>query len=380
MGVRELPAAMVISLAAHAAAIAWMSLDPWPVRPPRLTPTAASQAPVAPMAIEMIDLPPPSGAVGTSGLHRATSDTARRVAIASAGGTTPGRAHENGAPGSAGAGGPTGEGLMKMRGNELPSTGLSDDFIGRFLEESPPVPPKDTEAEQIADDLANDRALLNDPRWVASASPAQLLAMREKLANDLDRRNHQELHPAGGGWFRSEHTVHDMTGLERESFGVDVAPDGTIKFHDASNLQAGGLAGSFDVSDWAVRRHGNDPYAHDKLVWLEKTRDDRVAIGKRHQRDVLEHTPQYVQQNLAWAWQRGRDVATRKRDLFELWDDCAESGDEALVAAGAAARAYVIGFIRARLPANSPDAYTSAELVELNAHRGSTHVFAPYAE
>jgi hypothetical protein len=158
------------------------------------------------------------------------------------------------------------------------------------------------------------------------------------------------------------------------------APTASRCAHDASNLQASGLNGSFDVTDWAMRSHGDDPYAHDKLVWLDKTRDDRVAIGKRHQREVLAHVPQYVQRNLAWAWQRARDIATRKRDLFDLWDDCAESGDDALVAGGAAARGYVIGFIRAQLPADSPNAYTAAELTELTEHRRSKQAFGPYAD
>jgi hypothetical protein len=186
--------------------------------------------------------------------------------------------------------------------------------------------------------------------------------MREKLVADLDRRDHQELHPAGGGRFTSQHT----------SFGADVAADGTVAFRP-------GTAG-LDLADRVMLSQGIDPYAREKLEWLDKTRDDRVALGKRHEHEVLAHTPEYVQRNVQWAWQQGRDLARRKQDLFDLWDECADSGDDDRTAAGNAARSYVIGFIRAKLPAGSPGAYTAAELAELNAHRHSAQIFAPYTD
>jgi hypothetical protein len=379
---RVVAAAVMISLAAHGAVIAWMCRRP---RGPKVAVTASPRVPSAgpiqpasePMIVDLVEvLPDPAHAagVGTQRTHLSTSSTVRRVAIAATPGGPPGGALETAVSGL------PGPEVTTIPADQVPSTGLSADFVARFLDKSKPVPPKDTDAERIADDLAHDREALANPKWVATASPEEVFAMRQKLVDDLDRQDHQELHPAGGGRFKSEHVVHDMSGLERESYGVDVAPDGTIRFHDASNVAARGLAGSFDLTEWAMRSHGDDPYAHDKLVWLDKTRDDRIAIGERHQREVLAHTPQYVQQNLTWAWQRVRDVATRKRDLFDLWDDCAESGDDAMVAAGSTARSYVIGFIRAKLPADSPDAYTAAELADLNAHRRSIQSFAPYAD
>jgi hypothetical protein len=375
--VRVVVAALVMSLAVHGAVIVWMWAS---VRPPAAAAASPVVPPAAPpplaveaMSVEIVAASPKSpdgGVIGTIAAQRAPYGSAGRVAIATA----------DGSPRETAALGTRGADVMKMRGNELPSTGLSAAFIASFLERSKPVPPKDSAAERLADDLAHDREALRNPRWLANALPAQVGAMRQKLVDDLDRRDHEELRPAGGGRFKSEHTVHDMNGLKRESFGVDVATDGTIKFHDPRNLQARGLAGSFDLNDWAMRSHGDDPYAHDKLDWLDKTRDDRVAIGKHHQREVLAHTPRYVQQNLALAWRRGRDMTARKRDLFDLWDECAEWGDDALVSAGATARSYVIGFIRAKLPADSPDAYNAGELAELNQHRQSKQVFAPYTE
>ena len=77
-------------------------------------------------------------------------------------------------------------------------------------------------------------------------------------------------------------------------------------------------------------------------------------------------------QHLEQLWATVRDPAERKRTLFELWDECAETGDAELVAAAAGARQLVLGFVRAKQVA-----YSAAELAALNAHRRSTSAFAP---
>jgi hypothetical protein len=61
--------------------------------------------------------------------------------------------------------------------------------------------------------------------------------------------------------------------------------------------------------------------------------------------------------------------------LFELWDECEETGDAELVSGAEAARATVIGWIQVKLRGAS--AYTPTELARLNAHRRSQQVFAP---
>lgn len=300
------------------------------------------------MAVEVVELPASTGGRG-AGTQHVSRGGARGRSVTGATGETPG-------PVAAGTGG---HDRMRMRGgdDEAPvGQGLSDAFIERFLAASKPVPPKDTEAERIDDDLAADRAALADPRWVANASAGEVLAMRMKLVADLDRRDHQELKPAGGGSFKSVHTVHDMTGRERAAFRADVGPDGSVRLHDT----------------------GDGLYAPQELAWLDQTRDDRVAIGKRRERELLAHTPQIVQQHLVDAWEHGRDLATRKRDLFELWDECAETDDDAVAEAGATARIYILAFIRSKLPADGPGAYTAAELAALNARRQSKQPFAPY--
>jgi hypothetical protein len=127
-----------------------------------------------------------------------------------------------------------------------------------------------------------------------------------------------------------------------------------------------------------MRRHGDDPYSARKLALLDKTRDERVQIGTRHRAERLALTPQIIRKNLGALWAATPDPHARKRALFELWDECAETGDPTVVAGGEAARRLVIGFIRAHLPAGSRDAYTPAELAALSRTKHSKAAFVPY--
>ncbi|HWO19594.1 MAG TPA: hypothetical protein VNO30_12495 [Kofleriaceae bacterium] len=229
-----------------------------------------------------------------------------------------------------------------------------------------------------------------------------------------------QLQDAGGGSRRSDQGV----------FTAKVAPDGSVTLKDGRNLRVGlalptprsignGVSrwyysdkgpdgqrgeralekevsgstdagdrsktaivpvvrGGFDVTDALMRSKGQDPYASKKLAFLDSTRDERVAMGNAHREQQLKKTTQIVQRNLDQLWQRVTDPRARREALFELWDEVVESGDEATVEAGRAARRLVVGVIRARLPAGGPDAYTAEELAALNRRRHSKATFAPY--
>jgi hypothetical protein len=138
------------------------------------------------------------------------------------------------------------------------------------------------------------------------------------------------------------------------------------------------VAGGFDATDWLMRRHGQDPYASKKLAFLDQTRDERVQIGNRYRAAQLARSPQRMQKNLDALWAKTQDPAARKRALFELWDECAEAGDPSLAAGGQVARRLVIGFIRARLPAGSADAFTPAEIAAFARAQQSKATFQPY--
>ncbi|HTR55913.1 MAG TPA: hypothetical protein VMJ10_34795, partial [Kofleriaceae bacterium] len=138
------------------------------------------------------------------------------------------------------------------------------------------------------------------------------------------------------------------------------------------------IAGKMAFDDAIMRRYGIDPYASAKLKWLDETRDERAAIGMANRKDMLAHADQFMQQNLDAMWAQIADPTQRKRALFMMWDEIAESGDDALVQAGEAARKYLVGFVRSHLPRGSAGAFTSDELAQLNAHRTSHATFTPY--
>lgn len=140
------------------------------------------------------------------------------------------------------------------------------------------------------------------------------------------------------------------------------------------------LAGSFDATDAVMRAAGMDPYAAAKLKWLDDTRAERMELKRRHRLLELGKSTLSMRRHLARLWARpGLDDAGRRDALFELWDDCIDSGDDtAVLEACKRTRAEVIGFIRARLPAGAPAAYSADELRALNRRRISTLAFAPY--
>jgi hypothetical protein len=186
--------------------------------------------------------------------------------------------------------------------------------------------------------------------------------------------------------------LHDDAGGTKSSrggeFDAKVARDGSVTITDGANVRLGARKGpppdgppvvlSFDVTDAMMRRHGQDPYASAKLKFLDRTRDERVEIGLAFKKDQLAHIAPMMRANIARAFVMFADPARQKRALFELWDDCAETGTEDLLEAGTVGRALVLGAIRKRFPAGSSDAYTADEIAALSRGRTSKAVFAPY--
>lgn len=139
------------------------------------------------------------------------------------------------------------------------------------------------------------------------------------------------------------------------------------------------IGGRTELTDYVMRKVGQDPYLSDKLRWMDATRDERAHISGVHRARQLEQADRIIRKHLERLWARtDLDLAAKRAALFELWDDGAEDGDQALVDAGARTRAHVIGFIRARLPAGTEGAFTAAELETFNRRRTSRARFAPY--
>ena len=139
----------------------------------------------------------------------------------------------------------------------------------------------------------------------------------------------------------------------------------------------GVLAGKLDITASLHRKFIGDPYASRKLKLLDTTREARAQIGATHRSEQRGRAAELVQRNIDALWRATANPAERRAALFTLWDECDES--ESLDGeAGQRARAIVIGWIRAKLPAGSKDAYTAEEIARLDAARTSRQHFVPY--
>jgi hypothetical protein len=139
------------------------------------------------------------------------------------------------------------------------------------------------------------------------------------------------------------------------------------------------IVGSFDLTDAAMRWMGDDPYNAKKLAFLDRTREERAEIGRKHRNDQLERAEAYILDHAAKLWARDDFTPAEKRELlFELWDECAETGDTKQVDAGNRARAALMRFIEVKLPAGSDDAFSADEIEALDRRRHSEAHFAPY--
>lgn len=177
---------------------------------------------------------------------------------------------------------------------------------------------------------------------------------------------------------RTDLTRDDVAGAER-LYGNDT---GALALDKGPNPGDGGgipiAAGGFDLTDAFMRGRGSDPYASKKLAFLDSTRDERVRIGRQHRSEQLAQVAPVVRANLARVWSATTDPRQRKQALFEMWDECEETGSEEVVQAAATARALIVAFIRTHVPASGPDAYTAAELAACNRAKRSVAPFAPY--
>ncbi|MEZ4363909.1 MAG: hypothetical protein R3B48_27285 [Kofleriaceae bacterium] len=141
------------------------------------------------------------------------------------------------------------------------------------------------------------------------------------------------------------------------------------------------ISGGFDTTDWIARMAGRDPYWSAKLGFLDRTREQRAEMARNYRAELLRGADHLMRDHARRIWaEPGQSAAARRRALFELWDECTESGEAVEVEASGRARAAVIAFIRAHLPADGPQGYSSIELAKLNRRRHSQQVFAPYLD
>jgi hypothetical protein len=138
------------------------------------------------------------------------------------------------------------------------------------------------------------------------------------------------------------------------------------------------ISGNADITSYLMRKLGvGDAYVARKLKALDDTRIERAEKGAAFKEEQLAHAAQFMQANLERLWAGTQNPDERKAVLFELWDECGE-GEGPTGQAGGTARSMVIGWIRAKLPAGGPAAYTAGELKLLDGRRSSHQHFVPY--
>ncbi len=156
------------------------------------------------------------------------------------------------------------------------------------------------------------------------------------------------------------------------TFAAHVTIDGHVAFEDH------GVFASFS-SLTIFGRFGAQSNALAKRDYLENTFFERMGMRARYRTASIEvaiaHLPRYLA--AIWLYEEW-PIQLRKRILFELWDECAESGDDELVEGGRQARAIITTFVNRYVPNDGQTAYTEQELRALNNERTSAETFAPY--
>lgn len=145
-------------------------------------------------------------------------------------------------------------------------------------------------------------------------------------------------------------------------------------------------------SEWALALSGADPSAAAKAGFLARTAPFRLKLAVGFARLQFREGLRALPGQLLAIWSdTSLPPTTRRRLLFQRWDDCHEppvataavpealpSIDEARAETGAAARATIEAFVRRHLPPGSRDAFAADELARLNRKRRSPAAFEPY--
>jgi len=205
-----------------------------------------------------------------------------------------------------------------------------------------------------------------------------------------------ELKPDGGGRFRVKdgpviaHVERDgRVAFEDQSpIGVRVASPREVRKKLAAWLRDPFgespadipplIEGRFELTDLAMRMAGEDPYSARKLDLLDRTRPERMRLAAAETSSNLKDAVARTPATLEAIWRGPGDLAGKRRLLFTLWDECAETGSAEVLASARAVRASIVAFIRRRLPRGSRAGYSDRELDALNARRTSRERFAPY--
>ena len=177
--------------------------------------------------------------------------------------------------------------------------------------------------------------------------------------------------------------------------------DGTIEFRDRASLpelvspplehrtlspQSGELVQnapsasaqvSLDVTEMILSAMGDDPLAPQKRALAASTRAFRAGLRSEACKEDLRQALLDIGPRLEAIWSDElSSPQTRRRKIFQLWDECTERGPDAMVQTSDTIRAAIYAFIQTRIPLRL--GYSVDELAELNARRRSRTRFDPY--
>jgi hypothetical protein len=177
-----------------------------------------------------------------------------------------------------------------------------------------------------------------------------------------------------------EGTVREAMGkAPRPAGGAALAPPGTVVLEICEstpcldpNRVLGAVFATFDLNELCLRALGEDPDSFEKARFLVVTGDwrQRLAVSQRDRRKDAALANQENQLQTIWR-NRRYNANERRRLLFNLWLEMDDSPE------GRQGATNIVRFIRTRLPAGSPAAFTAAELATMNA-AAAPQRFDPY--
>ncbi|KIG16732.1 hypothetical protein DB30_04205 [Enhygromyxa salina] len=180
-------------------------------------------------------------------------------------------------------------------------------------------------------------------------------------------------------------------------FVATLRADGRVDFRNKGAKASWTQIGMGGPGDLLSAAAGDDPYARIKHKLLKATFEMRLGMAVTFQKKQLDKRLQRLGGELDKIWaDTGRGLGARKELLFQRWDECDEPEasanaqlpgfgkvdnselDDARQDTALSARRLIEKFIREHAPKGSAEAFTPAELADMNRRRASTQKFQPY--